>query len=112
MDSDHAMAMRMQAEENQRGNSSAGSSWSHGGSRQRRRQVNPIFPALKIFNGRSAWTLTYIRSSFLSQTNQRGGNSYYSNNSDMYESMFSEGSGEIRIVNDTFDNDFPAALFE
>jgi hypothetical protein len=50
-------------------------------------------------------------SSFLSQTNQRGGNSY-SNNSDMYESMFSEGSGEIRIVNDTFDNDFPAALFE
>ena len=48
MDSDHAMAMRMQAEENQRGNSSAGSSWSHGGSRQRRRQVNPIFPALKI----------------------------------------------------------------
>ena len=40
MDSDLEMAKRMQAEENQRGNSS-GSSWSHGGGRQRRRQVKP-----------------------------------------------------------------------
>lgn len=63
---------------------------------------------MTIFDNFSAIYLFALFFLFHSQTNQRGGN-----NSDMYEaSMFNEGSGEIRIVNDTFDNDFPEALFE